>query len=132
MNGEEGRTGMQEIYGQSGEPASGDAVFDAAAASAEIGLTLEEFAPLLSKAAVEIRLRLDAVRQGMADRDMDAVALNSHTMKSVAATLGAEAARQAALDLEVCAKSGDAECSRELFAVLELRAVELLAELDRS
>jgi HPt (histidine-containing phosphotransfer) domain-containing protein len=123
---------MQGIYGQSGEPIPGGAAFDAAAASAEIGLTLEEFAPLLTKAAVEIRLRLDAVRQGMADGDMEAVVLNSHTMKSVVATLGAEAARQAAFDLEVCAKKGDAERSRKLFAVLELRAAELLAELDRS
>jgi HPt (histidine-containing phosphotransfer) domain-containing protein len=109
----------------------GGAVFDAVAASADIGLTLEEFAPLLTKAAVEIRLRLDAVRQGMADNDQDAVALNSHTMKSVAATLGAEAARKAAFDLEVCAKNGDTALSPELFAELEFRAVELLTELDR-
>lgn len=109
----------------------GGEVFDAVAASADIGLTLEEFAPLLTKAAVEIRLRLDAVRQGMADNDQDAVALNSHTMKSVAATLGAEAARKAAFDLEVCAKNGDTALSPELFAELEFRAVELLTELDR-
>ncbi|MGE4421703.1 MAG: Hpt domain-containing protein [Pseudodesulfovibrio sp.] len=117
---------------RSGETVPGGAVFDAAAASADLGLTLEEFAPLLAKAAVEIRLRLDAVRQGMAETDLHAVALNSHTMKSVAATLAAEAARQAALDLELCAKNGDrARCS-ELLAELELRAGELLAELDRA
>ncbi|WP_338669076.1 Hpt domain-containing protein [Pseudodesulfovibrio methanolicus] len=107
-------------------------MFDAVSASADIGLTLEEFAPLLTKAAVEIRLRMDAVRRGMAEGDLRAVALNSHTMKSVAATLGAEAARRAAFDLECCAKGGDPARSPELFAELELRAGELLAELDRA
>ncbi|WP_319582443.1 Hpt domain-containing protein [uncultured Pseudodesulfovibrio sp.] len=123
---------MQSNFGQSGASVPGGAVFDAAAASADLGLTLEEFAPLLTKAAVEIRLRLDAVKQGMAESDLDAVALNSHTMKSVAATLGAEAARQAAFDLERCAKTGDVARSHELLAELEPRALELLAELDRA
>jgi HPt (histidine-containing phosphotransfer) domain-containing protein len=123
---------MHSDLSRDGASAPGGAVFDAVSASQDLGLTLEEFAPLLSKAAVEIRLRLDAVRQGMADNDLDAVALNSHTMKSVAATLGAEAARQAALDLEVCAKKGDSAGSPELFAELERRADELLAELDRA
>ena len=122
---------MQGNFRQSGDPHPGGAVFDAVSASADLGLTLEEFAPLLTRAAVEIRLRLDAVRQGMADNDMEAVALNSHTMKSVAATLGAEAARGAALELEKCAKGGEAARSPELFAALELRATELLAELER-
>jgi hypothetical protein len=86
---------MTDESGRAGG-AVGGAIFDPIAAGADLGLTPEEFAPLLPRAAVEIRLRLDAVRQGMAENDLEAVALNSHTMKSVAATLGAEAARQAA------------------------------------
>lgn len=123
---------MNGNFRQGGEDVPGGAVFDAVAASADIGLTLEEFTLLLPRAAVEIRLRLDAVRQGMADHDLHAVALNSHTMKSVAATLGAEAARRAALDLELCAKNGDRARGPELLAALEVRAAELLAELDRA
>jgi HPt (histidine-containing phosphotransfer) domain-containing protein len=122
---------MTDESGRAGG-AVGGAIFDPIAAGADLGLTPEEFAPLLPRAAVEIRLRLDAVRQGMAENDLEAVALNSHTMKSVAATLGAEAARQAALDLEHCAKNGDSARSPELFAALEFRADELLTELDRA
>jgi len=123
---------MERNFRQDRESIPCGTVFDAVSASANIGLTLEEFAPLLTKAAVEIRLRLDAVRQGMAGGDLRAVALNSHTMKSVAATLGAEAVRRAAFDLECYAKGGDSARSPELFAELELRAGELLAELDRA
>jgi len=122
---------MKSEFRQSGQDVPGGAVFDAVAASADLGLTLEEFTPLLTKAAVEIRLRLDAIRLGMADNDLDAVALSCHTMKSVAATLGAEAARQAALELELCAKGGDRARRHGLFAHLEFRASELLAELER-
>jgi HPt (histidine-containing phosphotransfer) domain-containing protein len=109
----------------------GGAVFDAVSASQDLGLTLEEFAPLLTKAAVEIRLRLDAVQQGVSGSDLSAVALNSHTMKSVAATLGAEAVRQAAYDLELCAKGGDRTRCSELLARLERRVGDLLLELER-
>ncbi|MEZ7197086.1 Hpt domain-containing protein [Pseudodesulfovibrio karagichevae] len=123
---------MNGILRRSGETVPGGAAFDAAAASADLGLTLEEFAPLLAKAAVEIRIRLDGIRQGLADGDLHAVALNSHTMKSVAATLAAEPVRQASLALELCAKNGDGPHCPELLAELELRAGELLAELDRA
>ncbi|EGB15753.1 Hpt domain protein [Pseudodesulfovibrio mercurii] len=108
------------------------AVFDPVAASADMGLTLEEFAPLLPKAATEIRLRLDAVRQGVADDDLRAVTLNSHTAKSIAATLGAEATRQAALDLELCARSGDRASCPRLLAELEEHAAALLGALDKA
>jgi HPt (histidine-containing phosphotransfer) domain-containing protein len=123
---------MHSNFRQDGASVPGGAVFDAVSASQDLGLTLEEFAPLLTKAAVEIRLRLDAVRQGVSGNDLVAVALNSHTMKSVVATLGAEAARQAAYDLELCAKGGDRTRCSELLARLELRVGDLLFELDRA
>ncbi|XXJ18211.1 Hpt domain-containing protein [Desulfovibrio caledoniensis] len=123
---------MHSNFRRDGAPVPGGAVFDAVSASQDLGLTLEEFAPLLTKAAVEIRLRLDAVQQGVSGSDLSAVALNSHTMKSVAATLGAEAVRQAAYDLELCAKGGDRTRCSELLARLELRVGDLLFELDRA
>lgn len=108
------------------------AVFDLVAASADMGLTPEEFAPLLPKAAAEIRLRLEGVRQGVADDDLRAVALNSHTVKSIGASLGAEAVRRAAFELERCAGDGGGARCAELLAELERRAAALLAALDRA
>jgi HPt (histidine-containing phosphotransfer) domain-containing protein len=123
---------MNDVSRREGNPARNGAVFDPAEASRALGLTLEEFAPLLAKAAGEIRIRLDAVRQGVAEEDLRAVALNSHTLKSVVATLRAEAVREAAIDMERCAKAGECARCAGMLACLEERAAELLAELDRA
>jgi len=108
-----------------------DVVFDPESACAAMGVTLREFLPLVPRAAEELRLRLDAVRRGMAGNDPHAVALNSHTMKSVSASLGAEAVRRAALNLERSARDGDGADRLGLLAELEARTAELLTELDR-
>ena len=121
---------MNDVSRYEGNPAPGGAVFDPAEASRALGLTLEEFTPLLAKAAREIRFRLDAVRQGVAEEDLRAVALNSHTLKSVVATLRAEAVRDAAIAMERCAKEGECTRCAGMLTCLEERAAELLAELD--
>ncbi|WP_207260943.1 Hpt domain-containing protein [Desulfovibrio sp. Huiquan2017] len=108
------------------------AVFDPVMASAEMGLTPEEFALLLPKAAMEIRLRLEGVRRALADGDFPAVALHSHTVKSVGASLGADAVRRAAYELECCARGGGEILCPELLTELERRSDDLLAELDRA
>ncbi|AMK09862.1 MAG: Hpt domain-containing protein [Pseudodesulfovibrio sp.] len=95
-----------------GEGASG---FDADAAREDMGLSDEEFALLAGRAREEIAARLEAVRQGFRESDLPGVALNSHTIKSVAASLGAEGVRRVAERLELCAREGDADrCSRHL------------------
>ena len=122
---------MKDESTKRGDRVRTDTVFDPESACAAMGVTLEEFLPLVPKAAEELRLRLDAVRRGVAENDTRAVVLNSHTMKSVSASLRAEAVRLAAFDLERCARDGDAADRPGLLAELEARAAELLAELDR-
>lgn len=108
------------------------AVFDPVAAIADMGLTPEEFALLLPKAAMEIRLRLEGARGALADGDLSAVALHSHTVKSVGASLKADAVHRAAYELECCARGGGEILCPELLAELERRADDLLAELERA
>ena len=123
---------MSELsMGASGR-GSGCPVFDPVSASEAMGLTPEEFALLLPKASKEIKSRLGGIRQGLERGDLKALALNSHTLKSVAASLGAEETRNLARLLELCARGGDLKGCAGQLELLEREAAELLAELDRA
>lgn len=112
-------------------PEEGEGGFDADAARETMGLSGEEFALLAGRAVDEIGFRLEAVRQGVRESDLPSVALNSHTIKSVAASLGAEGARQAAETLELCARGGDGEGCPRLLSSMETETGWLLAVLGK-
>ena len=118
--------------GQSGEPQAADpAVFDLGMACESMELTRAEVLVLIPQARIEIRLKMDAVRQALSASDLGAVVLNSHTIKSVTAALGVEPARLAAECLEVSALAGDHGACGACLQGLEQQTACLLTELDK-
>jgi signal transduction histidine kinase/CheY-like chemotaxis protein/HPt (histidine-containing phosphotransfer) domain-containing protein len=102
-----------------GHPAKKTApVLDLAAASAELGVSQAEIRHLIPNAMTEITLKLTLAEQGLRKTALREVALQSHTLKSVAASIGAEATRQASLKLENAARREDVERSFERMATL--------------
>ena len=102
-------------------------VLDMAAASATLGVPRAEVRRLLPHAMTEIGHKLSLAEQGMDRGELREVTLQAHTLKSVAATVGAEAARRAAMKLENAARREDPALSRERLDQLRTQ-VRLLQE----
>ena len=123
---------MRQILGGDWREATGTArpvkenapVLDLVAASSELGVSQAEIRHLIPNAMAEIALKLTLAEQGLRQTSLREVALQSHTLKSVAASIGAEATRQAALKLENASRREDVERSFE-------RMTTLRREVDR-
>lgn len=99
-------------------------VLDVGMAAASLGVSQAEIRRLLPNAMAEIGHKLGLARGGVRTGSLRETALQAHTLKSVAASIGAERARCAALRLENAARREDMERSRE-------RVAELAAEVAR-
>ncbi|MDD3312073.1 ATP-binding protein [Pseudodesulfovibrio sp.] len=102
------------------------AVLDMDAAARTLGVSRAEVLHLLPGAMAEIGHKLALAEQGMAGGLLREVTLQAHTLKSVAATVGAEATRQAAIRLENAARKEDSARSGERLDQLrrEVRRLE--------
>lgn len=106
------------------ERAGDGPVLDLGMAAASLGVSQAEIRHLLPNAMAEIVHKLGLAKGGVRTGSLRETALQAHTLKSVAASIGAERARCAALRLENAARREDLERSRE-------RVAELAAEVAR-
>ncbi|QJB55770.1 ATP-binding protein [Pseudodesulfovibrio sp. zrk46] len=120
---------MRQLLGGSWNVATPDndskapPVLDIAKAASQLGVTRSEVAYLLPKAVAEIAHKFELAENGLERSVLREVALQSHTLKSVAASIGAEATRRAAVKLENASRRDDGQLSvqrleelrRELF-----------------
>ncbi len=119
-------TAMRQILGGDWREASaplrpnqeGASVLDIVAASTQLGVSQAEVRHLIPNAMAEITLKLTLAEKGLRNTVLREVALQSHTLKSVAASIGAEATRQAALKLENASRREDIGRSFERMALL--------------
>lgn len=93
-------------------------------------LTRDEIMMLVPKAVEEIEYRLNLIRKSMESGALDEIALHGHTMKSVAASIGARATREVVATLESVAKKGDTDMCVRLIAELEKEVSRLAIEVD--
>ncbi|QGY39216.1 response regulator [Pseudodesulfovibrio cashew] len=98
-------------------------VLDPAMAAEALGVSFDDVGFLIPKALEEIRVKCRLAGQGVASGALRETALQAHTLKSVAGTIGAERVRRAAIRLENAARREDAELSVR-------RMDELKAEVD--
>lgn len=119
-------TAMRQILGGEWREASAPispkqesaSVLDIVAASTKLGVSQAEIRHLIPNAMAEITLKLTLAEKGLRNTVLREVALQSHTLKSVAASIGAEATRQAALKLENASRRDDIGRSFERMALL--------------
>ena len=69
-----------------------------------MGIDAATFEPILAISLEECRHRLDDARKALAAGDLDALALNAHTLKSTSAAIGAGRCRDLAASLEQTVK----------------------------
>ncbi|NDV20127.1 hypothetical protein GO013_11950 [Pseudodesulfovibrio sp. JC047] len=92
-------------------------------------LSRDEIMLLAPRALEEIRHRFSAVKKGLQAEAWDDVILHAHTLKSVAASIGARATREVALSIESAAKRADAEACQELVKELDAAVDQLAIEI---
>jgi HPt (histidine-containing phosphotransfer) domain-containing protein len=102
-------------------------VLDLGLAAEALGVSRAEVRHLVPNAVAEIRLKLGLAERGVRAATLRETALQAHTLKSVAASIGAEATRRASLRLENAARREDQERSRERLAALRAEVVRLEA-----
>jgi signal transduction histidine kinase/response regulator RpfG family c-di-GMP phosphodiesterase len=127
---------MRDILGGEWPPASGalqaganqaaaPPVLDLGLAAEALGVSRAEVRHLVPNAVAEIRIKLGLAERGVRAATLRETALQAHTLKSVAASIGAEAARRASLRLENAARREDQERSRERLAALQAEVARL-------
>ncbi len=129
---------MRQILGGDWRDASGTSkpqkegavVLDLVHASTLLGVSQAEIRHLLPNALEEIVVKLGIAEKGVRSDTLREVALQSHTLKSVSASIGAEATRQAALKLENAARRDDGERCRERLGVLRMEVARLVAAVS--
>ncbi|WP_319541197.1 Hpt domain-containing protein [uncultured Pseudodesulfovibrio sp.] len=92
-------------------------------------LTRDEVMILAPRAMEEVEHRFDSIKEGIESGALEEVALHSHTLKSVAASIGARATRHVVGRLEVAAKSDDLDACIRLAAELEEEISRLAVEV---
>nr|WP_321260462.1 Hpt domain-containing protein [uncultured Pseudodesulfovibrio sp.] len=92
-------------------------------------LTRDEIMMLVPKAIEEVEYRLDLIRRSVETNALNDIVLHSHTLKSVAASIGARATREVVAALESVAKKGDTDMCVRLIAQLEEEVSRLAAEV---
>ncbi|BDQ38214.1 hypothetical protein SYK_25740 [Pseudodesulfovibrio nedwellii] len=92
-------------------------------------LTRNEIMMLVPKAVEEVEYRFDLIRKSVRSNDFNEIVLHSHTLKSVAASIGARATREVVSKLESVAKRGDTDMCVRLIGELEEEVSRLAAEV---
>ena len=100
-------------------------VLDLGLAAEALGVSRAEVRHLVPNAVAEIRIKLGLAERGVRAATLRETALQAHTLKSVAASIGAEAVRRASLRLENAARREDQERSRERLAALQAEVARL-------
>ncbi len=80
-------------------------LLDTAAAKQQLGIEGPIFETIFTKSLEELRVLLQRIEGAVASGDMESAALNAHTAKSTAATMGAMAYREEAILLERAARA---------------------------
>lgn len=75
--------------------------------------------------------RMEQIRVGVDDSDLDEAERGAHSLKSSAANIGAEILRTLATRMESAALDGNAEGARALLPDLEAAYSEAVTELER-
>ncbi len=119
------------VTGQVGEKLSVGKEFDMAEACERMELSREEMIVFIPAAIREIRARVDDASKALQSGDLQTVAINSHTVKSVTASLYAENVRKEAELLEKAARLGECDGCPILMKRLEDATDRLLLELQR-
>lgn len=114
----------REVH-QDPRPKEAAPVLDLVAASAHLGVSRAEIMHLVPNAMTEIRLKFELAEKATRTNTLREVALQTHTLKAVADSIGAEATRRAAVKLENAARREDAVLSMERIDLLT-REVERL------
>ncbi len=94
-------------------------VLDLDWALSRLGIDRGAFQPILAISLDEFRKRAEAARIALAGGDMPSLAIDAHTLKSTAATIGAGECRELATELERAAAAGNAETAWALLSRLE-------------
>ena len=97
-------------------PAGPQGVLDIEWALTRLGIDQATFGPILEISLVEFEKRLTAADRALTERDMTALALHAHTMKSAAATIGAARCQELAAELE---RAGNNRRSEEAELLLQ-------------
>jgi len=128
--GELGSAMRQILGGDWREPTSkprqeGPAVLDLVTAANHLGVTKTEINHLVPNAMSEIALKFELAERGVEKSVLREVALQSHTLKSVAASIGAEATRRAAVKLENASRRDDGPLSLQRLEELRIEMFRL-------
>jgi len=107
-------------------PPTGQPVLDLDGACEFLELSRTEIMALVPEAMREIAAQFDTARHTLSSFAYSDLGRAAHTIKSVAASIGAQETVEIALALERAAMKGDNTACPELFSVLET-AVERLA-----
>lgn len=102
-----------------------DAVWDSKLALGRLGGDRELLAEMAAIFIETLSGQLGELRNALAARDAPKLRLLAHSMKGCVSTFAAEAARQAALALEECARIGDFDSAPTALAQLQDRLGEL-------
>lgn len=102
-------------------------VLDLIHASNHLGVSQTEIRHLVPNAMTEIVLKFELAEKGIHSGVLREVALQSHTLKSVAASIGAEATRRAAVKLENASRRDETELSKQRLADLRVEVARLEA-----
>lgn len=116
-----------ELRGSSAVPrpvTEGPPVLNLDLAASALGVSKAEVRHMLPNALEEIALKTDLAERGVNSGTLRETTLQAHTLKSVTATIGAEAARQAAVKLENASRRND-------ISLANRRLVELKMEVTR-
>jgi histidine phosphotransfer protein HptB len=105
----------EEHFPGEGAPAASAAVFNPEGARRQLGIGVSDFTRIFDCIWIEVSARRTLLDQAFQAGDLAMVALHAHTIKSSAATIGAEALSQSAQAVERAAVAG---CLDELAETL--------------
>lgn len=105
-------------------------VLDMKGAAEFLELSRNEIMVLVPEAVIEIRARFGMIKDNLTDSDFDAAARNTHTLKSVANSVGAYATMKAAENLEMAARQRDGETCAARLPLLKDEFRRLIAVTD--
>ena len=108
----------------------GAAILDLTYACTHLGVSRAEIMHLLPNAMSEISLKLGIIERAVQTNTLREVSLQTHTLKSVAASIGAEATRRSTLKLENASRREDPELCRKRLDTLRKEIAKLEAAVS--
>lgn len=102
-------------------------VLDVDWALQRMGIDQELFRPILATSLEELQRRLEAAAEALARGDNPGLRLHAHTLKSVAATMGAGECLRLGIALEQAAGKNDRDAARALLSQLDQAREAVLA-----